>query len=813
MIQQLRNRRSITIQSALVVGLSLLGAGLFLWWKQPVQAMPHAQTTPPNLNAQYIGSGTCGMCHTEDDVWHLTSHAHMVKLPGDDTILGDLTATEALTITWPDGSKRPVTQEDITFVLGGRYMQRYVSVLEQPDGTSGYYVLPVQWNVPQIEEQAGTWTSYHTEDWMTPERDWRVACAGCHATGLDGAAASETTDFVFVEAWRSGAVELNIGCEACHGPGSEHMANPEAIVRTPDATVCGQCHVQGHDPSGEHGYPVGYQPGLALDDTLFELAGLDDESVWWPTGHARAYNEYGEWLNSPHAQSKALSPECARCHGTLPDSTDPAPDEDTLTAGATDGITCVACHNPHPAEGTTEGSTMLPAMLKADSYTLCVTCHNSTAPDGSVMVVGSTIHHPAQEMFEGQKVVDAVAGIPSGHFRAEDGPSCVDCHMPATVQIGEYGRVGSHSMATVLGSDGEDGQTDSCTVCHTDLSPTYIQQFIQDAQTGVSDRLAVANQALEDIPDASPWVSTVLAFITNDGSLGVHNYSYTDALLNAVEVELGLVTLEPITSPAFVVVQNPEICAECHRDEFQRWQASPHANASTKDVFLQEFAAQGRPNYCMSCHASGYNSNTGEYSFEGVVCGNCHLVTGDTQHPPAPVEMADAPADCGRCHSGAHAPTYEEWLVTSHKSAGIDCVDCHTPHNNGLLLGDVNSTCGDCHQEAVMDRIHMGENMTCVDCHMDRQVSQNGLDVRTTGHTMDIDPGTCAGCHGNTHLLSEREPEQAADPDQVQELKDRIQNLEEKVDENWNSGVVGGALGALILVFVLFLMMRLRSVR
>jgi len=222
----------------------------------------------------------------------------------------------------------------------------------------------------------------------------------------------------------------------------------------------------------------------------------------------------------------------------MPDSTDPTPDDDTLAAGAWDGITCVACHNPHPAAEETESGTMPPDMLKADSYTLCVYCHNSVEPDGTVMVVGSTIHHPVQEMFEGRKVVDAVAGIPSGHSRAEDGPSCVDCHMPTTVQMGEYGRVGSHSMATVLGGDGQDNQTDSCTVCHTDLSPTFIRQFIQDAQTGVSDRLAAANDALKTASDTPAWVSTVLAFITNDGSLGVHNYSYTDALLNAVEVKL-----------------------------------------------------------------------------------------------------------------------------------------------------------------------------------------------------------------------------------------------------------------------------------
>ncbi|HEX3050816.1 MAG TPA: hypothetical protein VHP83_09200 [Aggregatilineaceae bacterium] len=41
----------------------------------------------------------------------------------------------------------------------------------------------------------------------------------------------------------------------------------------------------------------------------------------------------------------------------------------------------------------------------------------------------------------------------------------------------------------------------------------------------------------DDSPD---WVVTVLDFVDGDGSLGVHNYTYTDRLLDAVEAELGL---------------------------------------------------------------------------------------------------------------------------------------------------------------------------------------------------------------------------------------------------------------------------------
>jgi hypothetical protein len=208
------------------LGLALLLAAGIL----TVGASPPGQGGPPNLEADYVGSTVCGMCHTQDDAWHTTAHAQMVQAPDEATILGDLSDTAALTIVWPDGSERAITAADITYTLGGRYMQRYVSVLPREDGSTGYFVLPVQWNVPQQEGQTGTWTSFQAETWLEPERDWRVACAGCHTTGLDGATADETE-------LRSGrrqrqAMELNIGCgvsrtgQPAHGPAGDDGAQP-----------------------------------------------------------------------------------------------------------------------------------------------------------------------------------------------------------------------------------------------------------------------------------------------------------------------------------------------------------------------------------------------------------------------------------------------------------------------------------------------------------------------------------------------------------------------------------------------------------
>ena len=275
---------------------------------------------------------------------------------------------------------------------------------------------------------------------------------------------------------------------------------------------------------------------------MFVLTPEDDTTVWWNTGHARTYNQYAEWLKSGHAtsletlQSSDLADDsCVQCHATS-----------DIGGGGTlaevaDGVTCVACHNPHPADDQ--------AAAVDGNYGQCVACHNSSVSETELLMVGEQLHHPVQEMYEGRQIVENVQGIPSGHFSQEGGPSCVDCHMPKTVQLGEYGREGSHTLDTVLCTEPCDIETDSCVVCHTDLSPQYMQRFVQGTQEGISERLETANETLANTPNAPEWVKTALTFVTNDGSMGVHNYGYTDALLSAAELELNLSHVNPVTSP------------------------------------------------------------------------------------------------------------------------------------------------------------------------------------------------------------------------------------------------------------------------
>ncbi len=779
---------------------------------------------PPNLGADYMGASVCKACHADAmKTWQATAHASFVKEASTETVLGDLTDEAAVTITWPDGESRPITLEDITYVLGGRYMQRYISVQTRQDGAQAFYVLPVQWNIPQVEGQEGKWTPYHPDDWAAPERDWRAACAGCHVTGL-------TAEEV-AEGWDIKKVELNVSCEACHGPGGEHIKKPteNKMVSSPDAQVCGQCHIQGADPSGEHGYPVGYQPGMPFDESVFVPAGAEDAEVWWPSGHAKTYNTYSEWLTSGHASaledmkaSELAEDSCLRCHAPDTASTGATASVEGAEAAALDlahaefGVTCTACHNLHP-EVDEAGNLVAewPALLRGDLYETCVGCHSCCSADSQEpLLVGGKLHYPVQALFEGWPVIEGIEGIPSAHFEVMGEESCTTCHMVRTVQIGEYGQVGTHTMNVVFPGEAAEGQPDSCNGCHDNVSPEAMQQFIENTQDSVARRLRDAGEALQSATDVPAWVVKAVEFVGTDGSLGIHNFAYTDALLYAVETELGIVETTAERVFAAVTVEDPAQCGTCHRDIHDMWATSPHANASLSNVFLQDLAQRGSPTYCMRCHASGYDPDTEQYVFEGVVCSSCHSTINGAAHPPAPMQAANTSELCGQCHSGAHAPTYNEWLASMHRTKGVDCMDCHTPHNNGLILGDVNTTCGTCHPEALTDEVHMGENMDCVDCHMTRKLDADGIHVVATGHSMSIAPETCAACHGSVHVLTASEEPAPVTPEErsrIAELVATVAQLEQEAQTNWNTGVVGGAIGMFIVAVAAVIILRRRK--
>ncbi len=795
--------RKVRIAALVTAGILFILSGLMM-----LTGTTTVQAAVAGDEATYVGSKECQSCHRSTARTHAdTRHALTLQDPKPAAILADFSQNEASRqVKFPDeDAPRAITADDIAFVVGsGRYVQRYLYKVDR----NQYMVLPVEWNVTEKK-----WEPYTlAENWPDPAYDWNQNCAGCHTTGMD----------VEKGRWKDDAVQ----CEACHGPGSTHVQtakasrNPgdtelatirSAIVVSPDAQICGQCHSQGVSTEDGRAYPVNYRPGQDLAQS-FTLSLPNDSAHWRASGHALSQNmQYNEWLQSRHASSlqslensSYAQDSCLECHSAdyrltekmtaaqaAGDRKGSAPDAITLKT-AQYGVTCTSCHDLH-GDGTQD------FQLAAEPYQLCVSCHADDRLE--------QVHTPVKAMFEGEVVIDQIAGVPSKHFT--QGVECATCHMPLTLETGITWHSGSHTMQPVLPGKAEGDQPDSCTGCHKDLSREYMQRFVDETQSGILKRLTDAQIAVGSRTNVPAWVTKALAFVSGDGSLGVHNFSYASSLLDAAALELGIVQQTVPSNVSTKPVEDPTKCAECHADEYRQWQSSPHANASLAPAFLTQFAASGRPSYCMSCHASGYDPRTEKYIFEGVICSDCHYTTSGTKHPPGPVEIATDSTVCGQCHSGAHAPTYDEWLVSSHSAAGIDCVDCHTPHNNGLILNDVNSTCESCHVEAKTDTIHMGQNMTCVDCHMAQGEQQNGVFTVKTGHSMSIDPGVCADCHGSIHLLSSGETHLSdQEKARLETLQQEVDQLQTKSEENLNTGIVGGAIGALVLAIVATLIIR-----
>lgn len=535
------------MRSAVFVSVFSLLGGIFLLLGIVLMLEPSSVYAQEEVK-EYYGLKECNDCHGRlARSLKQTPHGKtLIKISDSEAdqalILADFSLDEELrTVQFPgESSPRAFTAQDVAYTLGsGRNLQAYV--YQGDDGS--LMVLPAQWNIKEKKWQAldlaGSWpdTAY----------DFVDNCAYCHVTGLD----------LEKGKW----VDDGVQCEACHGPGSVHVdlmdtmdelttADDRAALNASiniavDAQVCGQCHSQGKAPDEAHPYPIGYVPGDALVDS-FSLVPTDDAFYWYASGHASQQNmQYNEWIQTAHAKSYSdaessefFSLDCLICHGESyrravellnVDGADPEilPIPNVEAERIPVGVTCSSCHNPHEEVSEDES----PASQAAANYQLCTSCHHSSSEV-------SVRHHPVQEVFEGQEIVDEITPITGVHFSKSNGPRCVTCHVPQ-VPIGNGTKRFSHALKPVLPKYAEDSTLqDSCTQCHDKVEPQGMQKLIDSVQSNVHARYDAARAALKD--DSPAWVEQTLDVIAGDGSWGIHNYDYINQMLKQVESELGL---------------------------------------------------------------------------------------------------------------------------------------------------------------------------------------------------------------------------------------------------------------------------------
>ena len=301
---------------------------------------PAIQSEP---QSKYVGSATCARCHANTyATFTQTWHANMLRPAEDAIILGDFTSQD------PD---LVFKREDVQWVLGGQYKQRYLTEI---DGK--LYVLLAEWNVANEEWSpyvTGEWIAYEGELWRN--RSYDQYCAACHTTGYNPA----------TQTW----VEPGVGCEACHGPGADHVAstgnrtkiiNPANLGFQEQVEICAQCHSRGEDASGRHPYPVGYYPGgpARLNETFVLSTDPDD---FWPDGTSKRHHmQYQDWVQGTHQNSVS----CIFCH------TSHIVGETDHQTRMVENDRCLICH-----EGQSDLAAHIPFMANAVDQVNCTDCH------------------------------------------------------------------------------------------------------------------------------------------------------------------------------------------------------------------------------------------------------------------------------------------------------------------------------------------------------------------------------------------------------------------------------------------------------
>jgi len=236
----------------------------------------------------YVGSETCGMCHSGPYGDYIES-GHPYKLNKVEDGVKPVYPFTELT-TPPVG----YSWNDVTYVIGGYGWKARFLDLE------GYIITgdEVQYNL-----QDQTWTGYHADEAVGTKQ---YTCGTCHTTGWQTFEDNGGKRQDDLPGMAGTFAEAGIGCEGCHGPGSDHVTSRDKadIVRDTSSAQCGTCHYR--DP----GHRIAVSGGLI-----------------------KHHEQYDEMINSPH---RVL--ECITCH---------APHNSTKHAmgGLKEEVTCAGCHS------------------------------------------------------------------------------------------------------------------------------------------------------------------------------------------------------------------------------------------------------------------------------------------------------------------------------------------------------------------------------------------------------------------------------------------------------------------------------------
>lgn len=248
-------------------------------------------------------------------------------------------------------------------------------------------------------------------------------------------------------------------------------------------------------------------------------------------------------------------------------------------------------------------------------------------------------------------------------------------------------------------------------------------------------------------------------------------------------------------------------CRECHQAFYDAWNNSSHGRATSDQVFQEAWQEQGSPGDCLSCHATGYDPDTGTYEAEGITCEVCHSPV-TVGHPLAPMAADRSAKLCGECHTEMHF----EWQVSAHRENGVDCSVCHNPHATDLKADDPSLLCASCHRDRASNFAHSAHNqegLSCADCHL-VPTNRSGMGGHACkDHTFFVNLTACNNCHA----YQMHDPVEVHVDEQVSEPLDAmvaVEDVEVMADPipvspmgfTALSGLIGVALGVIIAPWI-----------
>lgn len=468
----------------LVIFISLMGMGSFLLWS--VFLDPHTS----GYDAEYVGSKTCGECHTQIyPEWQRSPHANMTRDPSPVSVVGNFDGGNwmlppdarrpfgdeepAAKMYSRDGKyymalRHPVSNQYIPFeiahVIGYQYRQVYVT--REANGVLRR--LPLQWST-RLQEYFPYWNLQEgstptLEDlWaqMTSQNSaWNLYCARCHTTHLevlDKDAHHTRADTQWVDA--------GIACEACHGPGSLHVeyfesnyvnrlsawlnsklrgddvayiANAKKLEKGPAMSVCARCHGSDILMGTTDIYRI-YEPGRSREGRTNDLSEYFQQT---PIEPGRVFPPTVEvWKDGEPKGIGMLFRSMieSRCYQEAE-------------------VRCYDCHNPHDNKMAAKPRILQPSAV-SDKY--CIQCHKQFK--------NNTVEH-------------------SHHPAGTEGSFCYDCHMPKVLTklaTGVLETTRTHKMSSIPSTAntlrfGMEGSPNACTQCHDDKSVQWSDDYMKE---------------------------------------------------------------------------------------------------------------------------------------------------------------------------------------------------------------------------------------------------------------------------------------------------------------------------------------------